>query len=423
MLQRKLDAHQKVFDAKTELVRVRALATEAAALGRRALWIDAQAVVLTKLLEAWTIARAKRLEEDPEDEDNTPAPTETGDEYVDEGGVEEEEIEIESLEDGRERLTEELTNAHDEVTSNVAEIADALVEDMAISVASLNADRPLEAVRADLDLKLRKYLTCRASLLLFVVPISGATAELLISRGYNQLSAFGYWCPVQLYTKTAVQPTVPATRSTARCRDFIYHFSSLVARTEFMEDPEKFLTQPPPPPVVPIRLAIVGPPAAGKSTLTKALATKYSLKVISVGSAVRHILDNQKETALARTILDRLAGGGVVPDDLAMAAVLVQLSAPQCHTSGFVFDGFPIKETQMAYLTAHGIVPGHVLELSLPDSSELSSRIARVRETWGLEYEIPASEQAGLVRTAAYEQSIAPVREGYTTLHRNWVRV
>lgn len=49
-------------------------------------------------------------------------------------------------------------------------------------------------------------------------------------------------------------------------RQHIYFLSSPQAREEFVQSPMEFLTQATPKPVVPIRVAIIGPPKSGKTT-------------------------------------------------------------------------------------------------------------------------------------------------------------
>ena len=49
-------------------------------------------------------------------------------------------------------------------------------------------------------------------------------------------------------------------------RQHIYFLASAQAREQFMHEPAQFLKQPSPKPVVPIRIAVVGPPKSGKTT-------------------------------------------------------------------------------------------------------------------------------------------------------------
>ena len=56
-------------------------------------------------------------------------------------------------------------------------------------------------------------------------------------------------------------PTHPAVY-----RQFIYYLSSTAALKQFTYNPLTYLKQASPKPVVPMRLAVVGPPKAGKTT-------------------------------------------------------------------------------------------------------------------------------------------------------------
>lgn len=49
-------------------------------------------------------------------------------------------------------------------------------------------------------------------------------------------------------------------------RQHIYFLSTPGARESFRKDPVTYLKQPNPKPVVPIRMAIIGPPKSGKTT-------------------------------------------------------------------------------------------------------------------------------------------------------------
>lgn len=72
----------------------------------------------------------------------------------------------------------------------------------------------------------------------------------------------------QLHEGDVIQPMHGPAYQTfpAIYRSFIYFLSSAAAREQFQADPMTYLTQPSPKPVVPIRLAILGPPKSGKST-------------------------------------------------------------------------------------------------------------------------------------------------------------
>ena len=46
----------------------------------------------------------------------------------------------------------------------------------------------------------------------------------------------------------------------------VFFLSTSEARVQFMSNPEKFISQPPPESAVPVRLAVLGPPKSGKSS-------------------------------------------------------------------------------------------------------------------------------------------------------------
>ena len=62
-------------------------------------------------------------------------------------------------------------------------------------------------------------------------------------------------------------------------RSHIYFLSSIQAREEFVNDPVKFVSQPTPKPVVPIKIAVVGPPKSGKTTCKYLIVDCYIIQV------------------------------------------------------------------------------------------------------------------------------------------------
>ena len=65
-------------------------------------------------------------------------------------------------------------------------------------------------------------------------------------------------------------------------RKVVYYLSSPAARDRFMADPEKYIRQQPPGSLVPIRLAILGPPKSGKTTGNVCVWTMYTLLCTSL---------------------------------------------------------------------------------------------------------------------------------------------
>lgn len=77
-------------------------------------------------------------------------------------------------------------------------------------------------------------------------------------------------------------PSLPESPSfPALYRQHFYFLSSAEARAQFMSNPLAFLCQPSPKPVVPIRIALVGPPKSGKTTRTIAISVAFLVVLMS----------------------------------------------------------------------------------------------------------------------------------------------
>ena len=151
----------------------------------------------------------------------------------------------------------------------------------------------------------------------------------------------------------------------------MYFFASEANRTEFVLNAVEFLQQPTPPPFVPVRVAIVGPPKSGKSTLADWICRKYGCIRISIGSAVRTVLSDNATSALGKRIVEHLSVGDALPDELAMEAVAFVASSPQAQTFGYVLDGFPVSKLQAEVLSEQYIIPVSIIELEVPEAESM----------------------------------------------------
>jgi adenylate kinase len=87
-----------------------------------------------------------------------------------------------------------------------------------------------------------------------------------------------------------------------------------------------------------VRLALLGPPGAGKGTQAHHLADRFGSPLISTGDLFRGNVEN--DTELGRKALEYMEKGELVPDEIVVEMVLERLSAPDCY-NGFILDGFP----------------------------------------------------------------------------------
>jgi len=96
-----------------------------------------------------------------------------------------------------------------------------------------------------------------------------------------------------------------------------------------------------------LRLALFGPPGAGKGTQAQLLKDKLNVAHISSGDLFRHHLN--EGTELGARASEFMSKGLLVPDDLVIEMVLDEVSGLG-QDSGFILDGFPRTRDQAAAL-------------------------------------------------------------------------
>ena len=97
------------------------------------------------------------------------------------------------------------------------------------------------------------------------------------------------------------------------------------------------------------RLALFGPPGAGKGTQARFLVERLSFTHISTGRILR--LVKREDSKLARSTRAYVDAGRLVPDELMYD--LVECALAQAGCERFVLDGFPRTLAQARWLSAH----------------------------------------------------------------------
>lgn len=127
-----------------------------------------------------------------------------------------------------------------------------------------------------------------------------------------------------------------------------------------------------------MRLALFGPPGAGKGTQAKRLAARHHLAHLSTGDLFRAAIADG--TPLGRQVDDLLKAGQLVPDDVTNGVVADRLQS--LDHEGYVLDGFPRTVAQaewlLAYLTDAGQRLDAVIRLDVPDD-QIVTRLSRRR--------------------------------------------
>jgi adenylate kinase len=115
----------------------------------------------------------------------------------------------------------------------------------------------------------------------------------------------------------------------------------------------------------PLRVVLLGPPASGKGTQGRRLATSLDLGYLSTGALLREQVT--AGTDLGKQAEPLLARGEYLPDELICPILADWLSK---QTKGWVLDGFPRSLTQAVFLddwlARHSLVLDAAISLEVP---------------------------------------------------------
>lgn len=87
-----------------------------------------------------------------------------------------------------------------------------------------------------------------------------------------------------------------------------------------------------------MNLILMGPPGAGKGTISEKLIDKYSIIQISTGDMLRKAIKDGSE--IGKKVENIISNGDLVPDDLILEIIELRLQEDDCK-NGFILDGFP----------------------------------------------------------------------------------
>jgi|HigsolmetaAR201D_1030396.scaffolds.fasta_scaffold03810_5 adenylate kinase len=115
-------------------------------------------------------------------------------------------------------------------------------------------------------------------------------------------------------------------------------------------------------PPQPLNIVLLGPPGAGKSTISEELVSQHGLIAISTGQRLRSEI--QARTALGRQVIPYLDRGDLVPDSL-MDRMLRSFLETLDPEDGILLDGYPRTMVQALGLGAMLADYGRTLDLAL----------------------------------------------------------
>lgn len=121
------------------------------------------------------------------------------------------------------------------------------------------------------------------------------------------------------------------------------------------------------------RIVLLGPPASGKGTQGRRLASALGLGYLSTGALLREAME--EGTALGKQAEPILARGGYLPDDL-MCPILGEWLDRQ--SGGWVLDGFPRSLPQAVFLDEKLAQNGLTLDRAVSLEVPIDELLARV---------------------------------------------
>ncbi|NXI74771.1 KAD9 kinase, partial [Anseranas semipalmata] len=334
---------------------------------------------------------------------------------------EEEEAEEEQEIDAVERMQNEITEKFDSERDNLQGVQEEL-ETLLIPQIEINGGRKPHIVCYQIYCKLNSLLENRESIFEKCYPISLPLAHKMLVFSYKFPSSFGQWDPIKLSEGEVIKPAQSHENTLLPVihRQYIYFFSSKENKETFMKNPIKYIRQPKPKPPVPVKIAIVGPPKSGKTTVARKFASVYGLLRLTIGDAIRLVINNQPESELGLQLKWHLHKGLTVPDELAVQALDVALMDHVCTTTGVVIDGYPVTGKQVRLLESARIIPVKIFELEM-DAKEVFRRALLDKESTNRpSYPVHDSSQILAIKNSCYKQHIDAIRTYYKTEHQNW---
>ncbi|UJR31514.1 hypothetical protein I4U23_019003 [Adineta vaga] len=323
----------------------------------------------------------------------------------------------------RGRLTEAIEQQFNDAKDRIEGVKKTFQEEFVPYAIIRASDKP-RYVKNRIHNKFERFVTLRQNLFERVYPIRSQLAEKLIDNGYLHYSKFGKFCPVSSYNGDCFPPAFGPDKPprTVVYRKYVYYLANDEARNEFMKNPILYTHQPPPKSLVPAKIALVGPPKSGKTTVTKRIIQEIGCVRISLGDAIRYILEKQRHTILGKDLHALLLKGSEISPETAIRCLEIILMNAQCQTRGYILDGFPLTKKHVELITEKGIIPYKIFELEC-DVTECTMRAMKARSDVNRQFPLPDSPEAIAQLYATYQHEISPVRQWYTEEHKNWMNI
>eukprot|EP00003_Mantamonas_plastica_P000708 TRINITY_DN1054_c0_g2_i3.p1 TRINITY_DN1054_c0_g2~~TRINITY_DN1054_c0_g2_i3.p1 ORF type:complete len:1599 (+),score=647.91 TRINITY_DN1054_c0_g2_i3:968-5764(+) len=310
-------------------------------------------------------------------ENDVPLPTvpREGNEDLDDDQVAE--LQDEMLENALEDRKEAILNAQDGAAAEMDAADDFWNGECRVPCRDIDANPRMQNVTHVVLSTTASVLDDRASIFASCRRVYQGEVEDKLETGVWFKSKLSNYCPVLL--KESQRAFSCGNHYMVNYRHHVYYLSTRNNMTLFMRNPNKYIANTSLPPLIMPRVAIIGPPRSGKTTLAKRLANDLGAVYVSCEIIIKRMSTQTHE--VATEINQRLGSGqGLTADHLIHALPFV-LEMADVKRLGFVLDGIPATFDQMRRLQNEHLIQLHqVISLQLPEDSEtqvIQQRIAK----------------------------------------------
>ncbi len=161
-----------------------------------------------------------------------------------------------------------------------------------------------------------------------------------------------------------------------------------------------------------MRLALLGPPGAGKGTQAEMLAISGGFEHISTGDMIRD--EMSRDTELGRFAKQYYDRGDLVPDEV----IIDMIKSRVADAPRVILDGFPRTVTQAAALDDQLAVIGTPLDRVVYFDIDVEEVVTRLEKRREIEGRVDDEPDAVRQRLEVYRRETEPVVDYYRETDR-----
>ncbi len=158
-----------------------------------------------------------------------------------------------------------------------------------------------------------------------------------------------------------------------------------------------------------MKITLLGPPGAGKSTVRDKIVEKYELFHLSTGDAFRAEIKKESEIGImAKKFMD---DGKLVPDDIVLGIVGAQLGEKE----NYILDGFPrtIAQAQAFQASGENLDIVFMFDIDFETAFDrLNNRVNETKEA-GQKLRSDDNKETMKKRFIEYQEKTEPLKEFY----------